>query len=41
MSLGAIKTKITTKVVDIIHENDLDSFFADTQYIKDDNKIYF
>lgn len=26
---------------DIIHENDLDSFFADTQYVKDDNKIYF
>lgn len=26
---------------DIIHENDLDSFFADTQYVKGDNKIYF
>jgi hypothetical protein len=26
---------------DIIHENDLDSFFADTKYVKDDNKIYF
>lgn len=26
---------------EIIHENDLDSFFADTKYIRDDNKIYF
>ena len=27
--------------VEIIHENDIDSFFADTTYNKDDNKIYF
>ena len=26
---------------EIICENDLDSFFADTEYVKDDNKIYF
>ena len=26
---------------EIIHENDLDSFFADTKYVKDDNKIHF
>lgn len=26
---------------EIIHENDLDSFFSDTEYVKDDNKIYF
>lgn len=26
---------------EIIHENDLDSFFADTKYIRDDNKIHF
>ena len=27
--------------VEIIHENDLDSFFADTKYVRDDNKIHF
>ena len=26
---------------EIIHENDLDSFFADTKYVRDDNKIHF
>ena len=26
---------------EIIHENDLDSFFADTKYLRDDNKIHF
>lgn len=26
---------------EIIHENDLNSFFANTKYVKDDNKIYF
>ena len=25
---------------EIIHENDLDSFFSDTEYVKDDNNYF-